>query len=75
MEQFTEKEKSFADRYPDLAAEWHPTKNGELTPSNISSGSSKKVCGFVAKVMNGKQLFQTGELCIVGAHIVPARGF
>ena len=29
--------------YPDLAAEWHPDKNGELHPSNVSSGSSKKV--------------------------------
>jgi hypothetical protein len=24
-----------ASRYPDLAADWHPTKNGELTPQDI----------------------------------------
>lgn len=24
---------SFADKYPDLAKEWHPTKNGDLKPS------------------------------------------
>lgn len=29
--------------YPDLALEWHPTKNGSLTPDNISYGSEKKV--------------------------------
>ena len=28
---------------PTLAAEWHPTKNGDLTPSTISKSSGKKV--------------------------------
>lgn len=28
---------------PDLAMQWHPFKNGDLKPSNISAGSSKKV--------------------------------
>jgi hypothetical protein len=28
---------------PDLAAEWHPTKNGELTPEHIGVGSNRKV--------------------------------
>ena len=28
---------------PDLAAEWHPEKNGELTPDDVTRGSSKKV--------------------------------
>ncbi|MFA7219498.1 MAG: zinc-ribbon domain-containing protein [Synergistaceae bacterium] len=28
---------------PELAKEWHPTKNGSLTPEDIGSGSSKKV--------------------------------
>ena len=28
---------------PDLAKEWHPTKNGDLKPSMISAGSNKKV--------------------------------
>ena len=27
--------------YPNLALEWHPTKNGELTPSSVSYGSGK----------------------------------
>lgn len=30
-------------KFPELAAEWHPTKNGNLTASQILPGSSKKV--------------------------------
>jgi hypothetical protein len=29
--------------HPELAKEWHPTKNGELTPRDVVSGSNKKV--------------------------------
>ena len=29
--------------YPDLVKQWHPTKNGELTPNNITHGAHKKV--------------------------------
>ena len=29
--------------HPALAVEWHPTKNGELTPDDVTSGSGKKV--------------------------------
>ena len=32
-----------ATTHPDLANEWHPTKNGTLTPQNVSHGSSRKV--------------------------------
>jgi hypothetical protein len=28
---------------PNLAAEWHPTKNGNLTPFDVGAGTSKKV--------------------------------
>ncbi|MEQ2536656.1 zinc-ribbon domain-containing protein [Coprococcus comes] len=28
---------------PDLAAEWHPSKNGSLLPSQITAGSNRKV--------------------------------
>jgi Probable Zinc-ribbon domain len=31
-----------ATTYPELAAEWHPTKNGEVTPSHVVAGSNKK---------------------------------
>ena len=29
--------------HPNLAKEWHPSKNGELTPLNTGSGSNKKI--------------------------------
>ena len=32
-----------ATLYPHLAKEWHPTKNSELAPHNVSQGSGKKV--------------------------------
>lgn len=28
---------------PDIAKEWHPTKNGDLTPEMVTSGSSRIV--------------------------------
>jgi DNA-directed RNA polymerase subunit RPC12/RpoP len=37
-----------ATTIPELAIEWHPTKNGDLTPFDVTSGSSKRVwwqCG------------------------------
>ncbi|MCR8666237.1 zinc-ribbon domain-containing protein [Aestuariibaculum sp. M13] len=37
------KSNSLATTNPDLAKEWHPSKNGDLTPSNVSIGSGKKV--------------------------------
>lgn len=30
-------------RYPEIAKEWHPTKNGELTPFNVTFGMEKNV--------------------------------
>ena len=33
----------FATTHPALAAEWHPTKNGDLTPSQVVSGSHQTV--------------------------------
>ena len=30
-------------RFPELVKQWHPTKNGSLTPSDVSYGSHKKV--------------------------------
>ncbi len=29
--------------FPELAKEWHPTMNGDLTPADVSKGSGKKV--------------------------------
>src|SRR5215471_19310893 len=29
--------------HPELAAEWHPTKNGDLAPGDVTPGSGRKV--------------------------------
>jgi hypothetical protein len=36
-------ENSFLILFPEIAKEWHPTKNGKLTPDMVTYGSSKKV--------------------------------
>lgn len=33
----------FSALYPEIASEWHPVKNGNLTPHDIAYGSGKKV--------------------------------
>jgi len=33
---------SLATLYPTIASEWHPTKNGDLQPSDVVAGSNKK---------------------------------
>ena len=43
MPKLIPKEKSLASVNPELAKQWHPIKNGELTPYRISAGSHKKV--------------------------------
>jgi G:T-mismatch repair DNA endonuclease (very short patch repair protein) len=34
---------SLADLFPDVAAQWHPTRNGDLTPADVKTGSDKQV--------------------------------
>ena len=34
---------SFGDLFPEIAKQWHPTKNGNLTPYDFTKGSEKKV--------------------------------
>ncbi len=34
---------SLASLYPAIAKEWHPSKNGDLTPDQVQAGSAKKV--------------------------------
>ena len=35
--------KSLAETHPELAKEWHPTKNESLTPNDVTPGSKKRV--------------------------------
>lgn len=37
------KSNCLATKNPELAKEWHPIKNGDLTPYNVTHGSGKKV--------------------------------
>ena len=37
------KDNNFAELFPDIAKEWHPAKNGDLKPDQVSFGSKKKV--------------------------------
>lgn len=34
---------SLAEMFPEVAAEWHPSKNGDLTPQDVSYGSATSV--------------------------------
>ena len=45
LEQFATKKynNSLAACYPDIAAEWHPTKNGNLTPDRVSKSAGRTV--------------------------------
>ena len=38
-----------ATTHPDIAKEWHPTKNGDLTPQKVTHGSGKKVWWLCAE--------------------------
>jgi hypothetical protein len=37
------RENTLAVRNPEVAAQWHPTRNGSLSPNDVSYGSSKKI--------------------------------
>ena len=37
------KKKSLAETHPEIAKQWHPAKNGSLTPYDFTKGSHKKV--------------------------------
>ena len=36
-------ENDLASLFPHIAAQWHPTRNGDLTPEKVTPGSNKKV--------------------------------
>jgi hypothetical protein len=40
---------SLAEKNPKLAKQWHPTQNGDLTPSDVTTGSDKKVWWICSK--------------------------
>lgn len=52
--------------YPDIAKKWHPTKNGKLTPFDVTPHSQRKVywqcpiCGYVWYAVIGSQIYTLG---------------
>ena len=53
---------SLKDNFPEIAVEWHPTKNGEMLPEHFSSGSSDKVwwlCNKCGTEWETKILYRT----------------
>jgi len=34
---------SLTDLFPDITTQWHPTRNGDLTPDQVTAGTAKKV--------------------------------
>ena len=58
------KERSIADVAPELIKEWHPTKNGKITPNNVYANSNHK---YWWKCSNGHE-WQTTALKRVSAH-------
>ena len=63
---------SLADTMPDLAKEWHPTKNGTLTPHDIVAGRNKSVwwlcskCGYEWKALPSNRRKGVGCPCCSG---------
>lgn len=64
---------SLADRHPHIAAEWHPTRNGDLAPDAVAPRSSKKVwwlcpmCGSEWEAIVAKRTAR-GTGCPIGCH-------
>lgn len=62
--------------FPDVAAEWHPTKNGDLNPADVASGSGKKVwwlcnkCGNEWEASISHRVNGTGCPCCAGQETV-----
>ena len=36
-------ENDLTSQYPDIAAQWHPTQNGRVTPDSVTTGSHREV--------------------------------
>ncbi len=52
---YAKKKGSLAELYPEVAKDWHPTKNGNLRPESIKSGSDKRVWWQIVHEENGQE--------------------
>jgi len=70
---------SIAELYPEIAQEWHPTKNGLLTPYDCKAGSAYKVwwkcskCGYEWKTSISKRTISEHG-CLNCSKQAPLRG-
>jgi hypothetical protein len=61
------KDESLAVKYPELSKEWHPTKNGNLTPYDFAPRSNKKAwwkyesCEWESVIWHRTKAFDTGN--------------
>ena len=69
-----------ATTHPKLALEWHPTKNGNVTPQNVSKGSDFhawwrcSVCGYEWQVRVKNRVHGSGcNQCKVNANAIKQR--
>jgi len=73
---------NFAVTYPEIAAQWHPTKNGDLTPDKILPGHNRRVWWQCPVALDHewrtspnnrtKSIQMTGCPCCTGQKIIPA---
>ena len=68
---------SLAEKMPELAQEWHKTKNGDLTPNDVAVGSNKIVwwqcskCGYEwHTIVASRGLKHTGCPCCAGQKVL-----
>lgn len=72
-------ESDLVTRKPELAAQWNPTKNGAITPDQVTPGSHKKVWWVCPKGHQWQALVMArsaGEGCPVcaGKAVIPGEG-
>ena len=72
-----QKRGSLKETMPELAKEWHPTKNGDLKPTDVTTGSNEivwwlcKKCGYVWKTaVASRGLKHSGCPCCAGQKVL-----
>lgn len=80
---YLQKNGSLAENYPEIAKEWHPTKNGMLTPNDVTANTGKKVwwlgtCGHEWQATPGHRITREnvkGTGCPICSNKVVLLGF
>ena len=71
-------ENDMATTHPDLAAQWHPTKNGNLRPNQVFAGTNKKiwwVCALGHEWLTAGNIRLDGSSCPYCAGRLALAGF